>query len=128
MRREALSEGFLAPRFEGGLHIDGLAKDVARLLRLLPLILVRVTVEVRSFVAESLAQVGVLMWQFFDLFKVGGGEGLITIVFGWILGPEVGLVDCELYGAFLEVDGGLKRIAFAGGGGKDGKLLLHCCE
>lgn len=125
VRREALGEGFFAPGFEGGLHIDGLAQDVARLLRLLALILVRVAVEVRCLVAERLAQVGVFVGQFFELVEVGGGKGLITIVFGRVLGPEVGLVDCELDGALLEVDGRLERIAFAGSGGKDGKLLLH---
>lgn len=128
VRREAFGEGFLAAWLEGGLHIDGLAEDVAGLLGAIALVLVGVTVEVSGLVAEGLAEVGVLVGQFLEVVEVGGGEGLITIVFGRILGAQFGLVDCELYGALLEVDGGLQRLAFAGSRRKDGKLLLHLCE
>ena len=128
VRREAFGERLLAAWLEGGLHIDGLAENVAGLLDTIALVLVSVAIEVSGLVAEGLAEVGVLVGQFLEVFEVGGGEGLITIVFGRILVAQFGLVDCELYGALLEVDGGLQRLAFAGSRRKDGKLLLHLCE
>lgn len=83
-------------------------------------------IKVRCFIRKSLPEVRVLIGKPFEMVQVGGGEWLVTAVFGQLLGFIVVLIDRELVGTFLEGDRCLEGVCFTRSRRENWKFLLHC--